>query len=681
MRSFRLPRIMLCLSALILPCFCVAVEFAGGTGEPNDPYRIATAEQLIGLGEDLSLYDKCFILTADIDLDPNLPGGRVFDRAVIAPDRHPSFTGVFDGNGYTISHLAIVGKNSLGLFGHSNTGAVISNLGLEAINVHGTGGTGYPVGGIVGSNDGSITSSYSTGVVTGADGGIGGLAGSSRGSIRSCYSTAKVSGSSWVGGLVGSVSGEGDGVSDCRFEGIVTGNNYVGGLIGELHDTTVTRCYAEADVSGSMGVGGLVGENCCGFVINCYAGGSVAGGSRVGGLVGGNEYGSQAGGYFRMGPEIGYSYSTSVVTGTSPGGGLVGFNEGLVRDSYWDTETSGQLTSDGGTGKTTAEMKTTHTFLPYWGCDSVWTIDEGMDYPRLKWEQRAGQVLSAQLLSDFVTGSGEPNDPYLIYTAEELNLIALFPCEFNSNFKLMTDIDLSIYTGREFSIIGLRTRDGGYPFTGVFDGNGYRILNFTYRAENMSVGLFGCVSDPNAEIRNLGLINPHIDVNNGPGGALVGSLGGGRLVNCYVQGGFISGGYAAGGLVGAGGGGGISNCYSSCSVLGDGDVGGLVGYNQGWYGFTTILNCYSTGMVTGGVSVGGLVGSGGAGITSSFWDIETSGQTTSAGGTGLITVGMQIARVFLEAGWDFIDETDNGIEDIWWIEEGQDYPKLWWEET
>ena len=67
-------------------CLCTqAADFAGGTGEPDDPYQIATAEQLIGLGEDPNLYDQCFVLTADIDLDPNLPGRKVFTQAVIAP--------------------------------------------------------------------------------------------------------------------------------------------------------------------------------------------------------------------------------------------------------------------------------------------------------------------------------------------------------------------------------------------------------------------------------------------------------------------------------------------------------------------------------------------------------------------------------------------------------------------
>ena len=62
-----------------------------------------------------------------------------------------------------------------------------------------------------------------------------------------------------------------------------------------------------------------------------------------------------------------------------------------------------------------------------------------------------------------------------------------------------------------------------------------------------------------------------------------------------------------------------------------------------------------------------------------LWDIETSGQATSAGGTGLTTAEMQTASTFLEAGWDFVGETANGTEDIWWINEGKDYPRLWWE--
>ena len=52
---------------------------------------------------------------------------------------------------------------------------------------------------------------------------------------------------------------------------------------------------------------------------------------------------------------------------------------------------------------------------------------------------------------------------------------------------------------------------------------------------------------------------------------------------------------------------------------------------------------------------------------------------TSAGGVGKTIVEMQTTSTFLDASWDFVDETENGVEDIWWILEGQDYPRLWWE--
>lgn len=40
---------------------------------------------------------------------------------------------------------------------------------------------------------------------------------------------------------------------------------------------------------------------------------------------------------------------------------------------------------------------------------------------------------------------------------------------------------------------------------------------------------------------------------------------------------------------------------------------------------------------------------------------------------------MQIAKTFLDASWNFVGEMANGIEDAWWLNEGKDYPRLWWE--
>jgi len=96
-------------------------KYAGGIGEPNDPYLIATAEDLMLIGESPEDYDNHFILTADINLDPNLPGRKIFYKAVIAPDTNDtkdsfegvSFTGAFDGKNHVISNLHISLANGM----------------------------------------------------------------------------------------------------------------------------------------------------------------------------------------------------------------------------------------------------------------------------------------------------------------------------------------------------------------------------------------------------------------------------------------------------------------------------------------------------------------------------------------------------------------------------------------
>jgi hypothetical protein len=59
-------------------------------------------------------------------------------------------------------------------------------------------------------------------------------------------------------------------------------------------------------------------------------------------------------------------------------------------------------------------------------------------------------------------------------------------------------------------------------------------------------------------------------------------------------------------------------------------------------------------------------------IFASFWDIETTGQSTSAGGTGKTTTQMKTKSTFTSTGWDFTTP-------VWIIDEGNDYPRLWWQ--
>lgn len=154
------------------------------------------------------------------------------------------------------------------------------------------------------------------------------------------------------------------------------------------------------------------------------------------------------------------------------------------------------------------------------------------------------------------------------------------------------------------------------------------------------------------------------------------------VTKCYSTS-AVSGDSDVGGLVGHNYNGSITTSYSTGTVSGDESVGGLVGCNGtpgSSHDGSIITASYSTGTVTGNKSVGGLVGDHYYGrATASFWDMETSGQITSAGGTGRTTAEMQMASTFLDAGWDFVGETPNGTEDIWWIFEGQNYPRLGWE--
>ena len=110
-------------------------------------------------------------------------------------------------------------------------------------------------------------------------------------------------------------------------------------------------------------------------------------------------------------------------------------------------------------------------------------------------------------------GSGDAGDPYLIYTAEQMNAIGADSNDWDKHFRPMADIDLSAYTGVSFNIIGDYHFDNGTsewvgtPFSGVFDGRMRKISNFTHSsASGENIGIFGSVKGPLAVIKNVVLI-------------------------------------------------------------------------------------------------------------------------------------------------------------------------------
>ena len=329
-----------------------AGKYSDGTGEPNDPYRIATAEDLNDIGNHEEDWNKHFILVNDVNLAQYT--GTQFNR--IGTSWNNAFTGVFDGNDHKICNFTwdSNGISSVGLFGCVGSGGQIKNLGMENVDVNGKAN----VGGLVGDNWGSVSNCYSTGDVKG-DLRVGSLVGFNLdGSVSNCYSTGDVSGSDRVGGLVG--ANNLGSISNCYATGDVSGGGYVGGLVGRNIYCTVSNCYSTGDVSGDAGVGGLVGRNYVSSVSNCYSSGDVNGGGNVGGLVGEND-------------------------------------DGGVSNCFWDREnqTHGVTESIGenyGTvtnvsGFKTAQMQTKSTFTDAgWDFVEVWGIGEHQTYPYLRTE-------------------------------------------------------------------------------------------------------------------------------------------------------------------------------------------------------------------------------------------------------------------------------------------------------
>jgi len=352
---YRASKIIPLFLFLTLFCLCPVVhaQYGGGSGTENDPYLIRTAEQLNAIGAAQSDWNKFFQLRADIDLSEY--AGDAFN--IIGTGlMNESYSGIFDGNDHTISNFTLrsTRQNYTGLFGCVS--GQVKNLELVNPDVL---AQGSHVGALIGYVDyGIITSCRAKG--------------------------ASVSGDDYVGGLIGTCKGI---VFKSCSTGRVTGDTLVGGLIGRVTDGTINTSYSKATVSGHSEVGGLVGRTShqASVVNNCYATGSVDGDSYVGGLIGQVERG-----------RISNCYSAGNVTGDLYVGGFTGYIRvlGSVIRCFWDTQTSGQPTSAGGTGKTTVEMQTITTYTDVgWNFVDFWTICDQMNYPVFFWQIPAADFL------------------------------------------------------------------------------------------------------------------------------------------------------------------------------------------------------------------------------------------------------------------------------------------------
>lgn len=166
-------------------------------------------------------------------------------------------------------------------------------------------------------------------------------------------------------------------------------------------------------------------------------------------------------------------------------------------------------------------------------------------------------------------------------------------------FNLSSDVDMSVFT--VWSPIGR----SGFAFSGVFNGNGYKITNLCSSGSGF-VGLFGCVSGSGAVVKNVAVVDSSWYTTNDTVGSITGILSNSATIeSCYSECG-ISGGSYVGGLVGKSTSTSvIKNCYNKNGISGINYVGGIIGSNAG----STITNCYNIGAVTAnGSNLGGIVG-------------------------------------------------------------------------
>ena len=281
-------------------------------------------------------------LANDIDASATVGwnGGAGF---IPVGDAGSKFTGIFDLRGHTISDLYIdrPATDFVALFGYTD-GATIKKGTLEAPNITGD----DCIAPVIGRGHGTVVSNVKV-------------------------INAIVEGEAYIAAFIG-LTDNGCILNKFSSTGSVVAHSmYSGGLIGGCYDTKVSESFSTADVTSTDdAVGGLFGYIDPTTVISdCFARGDVTGDRQVGGAIG----------YTAGAATVDDSYSTGVVTGNADVGGLIGERTGapaVVSNCFWDTETSGTAVSDGGTGKTTAEMKTKSTFTDAgWDFIIIWFIN------------------------------------------------------------------------------------------------------------------------------------------------------------------------------------------------------------------------------------------------------------------------------------------------------------------
>jgi len=325
------PILLLLFSFSILPAQTPTAPTLG-TGGPTNPLQISTINHLLWIADNSSRWGVYYIQTANIDAtNTYFPGGW-------SPigNSTTKFTGIYEGNGYTISNLnCSIGSDNIGLFGYTY-GATISNLRVEGTIT----GSRY-VGGLIG---------YAISTT-----------------VTKCSYTGTINAGTEAGLLIGVATYSS--ISECYSSGTATAVNSVGGFIYYSGNSTISNNYNRGSVQRTSGytytdfASFICSLGSSVTISNCYTTGAVV-----------------------------------YLSGTNPTTkGFISSQTGsnTFSNNYFDSQTTGQTTGIGATAKTTSEMtyqptfsgwdfmsETTNGSNNYWGMNPA----SNNSYPFLSWQ-------------------------------------------------------------------------------------------------------------------------------------------------------------------------------------------------------------------------------------------------------------------------------------------------------
>ena len=519
---------------------------------------ITTAQQLKRLADEVnagdSKSDKTYLLANDIDLSgyPNwTPIGR-FDP----PDDMLPFSGVFDGQGYSITGLKISGnEDSKGLFGYTYSGAIRNVV------------------------------------------------------IRN----PEIQGGDKVGALVGHQAYSSEGIENCAvIGGKIQGINRAGGLVGNMEESPIKNCYTTCEVIATdYYAGGIVGAHKVGSGLeNCYATGNVSGSEKSGGIAGEARNVERC---VALGQTVTGESSHRVLSESNGKLNVYAWRSMKVNGN---TVTYGAANNENGADLVYNGGALSTQFSEIFENDDAWTYTEnGLPILKVVKGEQSSELPSWMLSSEttiYITTAQQ-----LKQLADEVNA---GDSKSGKTVLLMNDIDLSVYPNwSPIGTLKPNTSQVSYPFSGVFDGQNHTISNLTCTSNtNGYAGLFGnfdgtvqnlilrdaqitvegqaaavVCENYKGQVLNCAMIGGSVKGKSVAGGVVCYNRG--TVENCYATGDVtsLSGGRIcyAGGVVGYNyREGTVQSCYAAGRVESEEHAGGAVGGNYG-----TVQNCVALG--------------------------------------------------------------------------------------